>query len=204
VAESHAPPRQTHANPLFWVLSHVVKFFLCVFFALGFALIGAIAARGFHLATFTPELVTQTERDWITAWPAAHPLVHAAINLDDRFARWSALANRTNTWEFRPILTRDSIRSLMAALGLVVLIPLFLCAFADGLVERDLRKFGGANESSTKYHLAKTYATAGETLALFTYLIWPKPIHLNAYLLLAGLPSAAMVYFAVANYKKVL
>ena len=93
-------------------------------------------------------------------------------------------------------------------LVLVLTLPLFLMAafvgLIDGLVRRDIRKFGAGRESGFVYHRAKASLMPLAVLPWIIYLTLPVSVHP----LLVLLPSAALLGLAVnitaASFKKYL
>ncbi|EPN9802955.1 TIGR03747 family integrating conjugative element membrane protein [Pseudomonas aeruginosa] len=91
---------------------------------------------------------------------------------------------------------------------LVLTLPLFLLAafvgFVDGLVRRDVRRFGAGRESGFIYHRAKASLMPLAALPWVTYLALPVSVHP----LLILLPSAGLLGVAVciasATFKKYL
>jgi len=91
---------------------------------------------------------------------------------------------------------------------LVLTLPLFLLAafvgFVDGLVRRDVRRFGAGRESGFIYHRAKASLMPLAVLPWVTYLALPVSVHP----LLILLPSAALLGIATdiatATFKKYL
>ncbi len=91
---------------------------------------------------------------------------------------------------------------------LMLTLPLFLLAafvgFVDGLVRRDIRRFGAGRESGFIYHRAKSSLMPLAVLPWVTYLALPISVHP----LLILLPSAMLLGIAmdmtVATFKKYL
>jgi len=87
-------------------------------------------------------------------------------------------------------------------------LPLFLMAafvgLVDGLVRRDIRRFGAGRESGFIYHRARASLMPLAVLPWVTYLALPVSVHP----LLILLPSAALLGIAVdiasASFKKYL
>lgn len=86
--------------------------------------------------------------------------------------------------------------------------PLFFLAgfvgFVDGLVQRDLRKFGVGRESAFKYHHAKKSLTPIMLLAWILYLSIPFSIHPNFILIPAAVLFGLMIRMTASNFKKYL
>ncbi|MDW5587567.1 TIGR03747 family integrating conjugative element membrane protein [Pseudomonas aeruginosa] len=97
---------------------------------------------------------------------------------------------------------------IVRLLVLVLTLPLFLLAafvgLVDGLVRRDIRKFGAGRESGFVYHRAKAALMPLAVLPWVTYLALPVSLHP----LMVLLPSAAMLgvamNIAVSSFKKYL
>ena len=91
---------------------------------------------------------------------------------------------------------------------LILTLPLFFMAafvgFVDGLVRRDVRKFGAGRESGFVYHRAKASLLPLAVLPWVAYLALPISMHP----LLILLPSAALLGLAVnltaGSFKKYL
>lgn len=97
---------------------------------------------------------------------------------------------------------------LVRLLVLTLTLPLFLIAafvgFVDGLVRRDVRRFGAGRESGFVYHRARATLMPLAVLPWVTYLALPVSVHP----LLILLPSAALLGVAVdiasSTFKKYL
>ncbi|MDP2747850.1 TIGR03747 family integrating conjugative element membrane protein [Pseudomonas sp.] len=97
---------------------------------------------------------------------------------------------------------------MVRLLVLVLTLPLFLLAafvgMVDGLVRRDIRKFGAGRESGFIYHRAKASLMPLAVLPWIIYLTLPISVHP----LLVLLPSAALLGLAVnitaGSFKKYL
>lgn len=97
---------------------------------------------------------------------------------------------------------------LVRLLVLTLTLPLFLIAafvgFIDGLVRRDVRRFGAGRESGFVYHRARATLMPLAVLPWVTYLALPVSVHP----LLILLPGAALLGVAVdiasATFKKYL
>lgn len=97
---------------------------------------------------------------------------------------------------------------LVRVFVLVLTLPLFLLAafvgFVDGLVRRDIRRFGAGRESGFIYHRAKASLMPLAVLPWVMYLAMPVSVHP----LLILLPSAVLLGIAMdiaaATFKKYL
>jgi len=97
-----------------------------------------------------------------------------------------------------------SVRLAILILAIPVFLLFSLVALVDGLVRRDLRRWGGGRESSFVYHYAKNAAIPLAVLAWVVYLSVPFSLHPSFVIL----PFALLVSFAVAvtasTFKKYL
>lgn len=94
-------------------------------------------------------------------------------------------------------------------LAVVILsLPAFLlfgaAALVDGLVQRDLRRFGGGTESAFVYHHLKKLVTPLLVLPIVVYLAWPVSIHPNGVFLPAVALFALVVAKLASRFKKYL
>ena len=119
---------------------------------------------------------------------ASVPLAGAARARPD----WMAVARPAAVWLFA-----------FVALSFVCLTAAFV-GLIDGLVRRDVRRFGAGRESGFIYHRAKASLMPLAVLPWVTYLALPISVHP----LLILLPSAALLGLAVSltagSFKKYL
>lgn len=118
--------------------------------------------------------------------------------------------NQVYVWAERYLIAAafTMLTFLVRLLVLVLTIPLLLMAvfvgFVDGLVRRDVRKFGAGRESGFVYHRAKAALMPLVVLPWVVYLALPVSLHP----LLILLPSAALLGLAVnltaGSFKKYL
>lgn len=101
--------------------------------------------------------------------------------------------------------------TLMTLTRVVILLltsPLFLLAalvgFVDGLVRRDLRRFGAGRESAFIYHHAKRAITPIFVIGWLLYLSVPFAIHPNAFLLPCAALFGLLISIATGSFKKYL
>ena len=91
---------------------------------------------------------------------------------------------------------------------LVLTIPLFVMAalvgFVDGLVQRDLRRFGAGRESAFLYHHAKRAIGPTFIIGWLIYLSLPIALHPNWFLLPNAFLFGAMIALASRSFKKYL
>ncbi len=79
-----------------------------------------------------------------------------------------------------------------------------LVALVDGLVRRDLRRWGGGRESSFVYHYAKKAATPLIIMAWVLYLALPFSLHPSWIILPFALAFALAVTITASTFKKYL
>ena len=87
-----------------------------------------------------------------------------------------------------------SVRLAILTLAMPIFLLFSLVALVDGLVQRDLRRWGGGRESSFVYHYAKKAALPLVVLAWVIYLALPFSLHPT----FVVLPFAALFALTVA------
>lgn len=98
-----------------------------------------------------------------------------------------------------------ALRLAIVVFALPAFVLACLLGAVDGMVRRDLRKWGGGRESSFVYHHAKamTYLCLGGGFSL--YLAWPGGGFNPAYMVLAGTALAAWsLSLTLSSFKKYL
>lgn len=97
-----------------------------------------------------------------------------------------------------------AVRMAVLTLAMPVFLLFGLVGVTDGLVQRDLRRWGGGRESSFVYHHAKRFIVPIVLGAWFIYLSMPVSVHPNFVIL----PFAALFTMAIAitsgTFKKYL
>ena len=138
------------------------------------------------------------------------------------FIRWVSLPPITNEQGIRPTLHKIyqptaefviammqvtqlfSVRLAILTLAMPIFLLFSLVALVDGLVQRDLRRWGGGRESSFVYHYAKKAALPLVVITWVVYLALPFSLHPTFIVL----PFAAMFALSVAvtasTFKKYL
>ena len=138
------------------------------------------------------------------------------------FIRWVSPPPTTSEQGFRPKLHKIfnpiaefviammqvtqvfSVRLAILSLATPVFLLFSLVALVDGLVQRDLRRWGGGRESSFVYHYAKKAVLPLVVITWVTYLALPFSLHPTFIVI----PFAALFAFAVAvtasTFKKYL
>lgn len=101
-----------------------------------------------------------------------------------------------------------SLTFLTRLLILTLSIPLFLMAaftgFVDGLVRRDLRRFGAGRESGFIYHRAKMLILPLLALPWIIYPALPTTVNPTLVLLLSAITLAIAISISAASFKKYL
>ena len=96
------------------------------------------------------------------------------------------------------------VRLAVALLTTPVFILIGVAALVDGLVERDLRRYGGGNESSFIYHKVKPWMKPAVLGAWFIYLGLPVSVHPNWIFVPAATMYGLAVYLTTSTFKKYL
>lgn len=110
------------------------------------------------------------------------------------------------TQEFLVAAVYISMVALNRIVIVVLSLPLYgvflITAMIDGLAQRDLRRFGGARESGTRYHFSKASVLPTLLIGWLIYISFPVSINPNYVLLPIGVVFGISVYLTIANYKK--
>jgi integrating conjugative element membrane protein (TIGR03747 family) len=116
-------------------------------------------------------------------------------SLSEIFGAWALIA----MYVAQDVLLRLSV----AAFALPAFVLACLVGVVDGLVRRDLRRWGGGRESSFVYHHAKRYTIWSLTGGLGLYLAWPFGGFNPAYMVLVfTLLVAVTMSTTVGAFKK--
>ncbi|MDZ7753206.1 MAG: TIGR03747 family integrating conjugative element membrane protein [Gammaproteobacteria bacterium] len=97
-----------------------------------------------------------------------------------------------------------SVRLAVLALAMPVFVMFTLVAIVDGLVKRDLRRWGGGRESSFVYHWAKRSALPLLVLTWVIYLALPFSLHPSFVVLPFATLFALSVAVTASSFKKYL
>jgi len=97
-----------------------------------------------------------------------------------------------------------SVRLAILILAMPVFLLFSLVALVDGLVQRDLRRWGGGRESSFVYHYAKKAAFPLVILTWVTYLALPFSLHPTFVVLPFAIMFALTVAVTASTFKKYL
>lgn len=96
------------------------------------------------------------------------------------------------------------LRLAVLTLALPVFVLFGLAALVDGLAQRDLRRWGGARESSFLYHHAKRTVLPSMVLPWVVYLGLPVSIHPNFVILPFAVITAVSIAVTARTFKKYL
>lgn len=128
---------------------------------------------------------------------------------------WKTITN-TNWMAYLVFYVRAYVESalyvtivfIIRLMIIVLTSPLFILAgivgLIDGLVTRDLRRFGIGRESAFKYHHAKRSVAPVMFIAWVIYLSIPFSIHPNLILIPAALLFGLTISLTASNFKKYL
>ncbi len=97
-----------------------------------------------------------------------------------------------------------SVRLAILTLAMPIFLLFSLVALVDGLVQRDLRRWGGGRESSFIYHYAKKAALPLVVLAWIIYLSLPFSLHPTFVVLPFATLFALTVAVTASTFKKYL
>ena len=138
------------------------------------------------------------------------------------FIRWVSTVPAKNEQGVRPMLYKlfhpvaefviammqvtqvFSVRLAILALAMPIFLLFSLVALVDGLVQRDLRRWGGGRESSFVYHYAKKAAVPLVVLTWVTYLALPFSLHPTFVVLPFAVLFALTVAVTATTFKKYL
>jgi len=97
-----------------------------------------------------------------------------------------------------------SVRMAILTLAMPIFLLFSLVALVDGLVQRDLRRWGGGKESSFVYHYAKKAALPLVVITWVVYLALPFSLHPSFIVLPFAAMFALTVTVTASTFKKYL
>ena len=97
-----------------------------------------------------------------------------------------------------------ALRLGVLTLAMPVFVLFAMVALVDGLVQRDLRRWGGGRESSFVYHHAKRLMAPSIAMAWVVYLALPFSVHPNWVILPFALLNAITIAITASSFKKYL
>ncbi|MEE9493604.1 MAG: TIGR03747 family integrating conjugative element membrane protein [Gammaproteobacteria bacterium] len=139
----------------------------------------------------------QWRRGWLSPVSATEPRFRQALKYTYRKIDDYVMASIN-------IIQVFATRLVVIALSFPVYILFGVCALIDGLVQRDLRRYGAGREHGRVYHIAKQYHTPIILMTAFTYLSIPVSIHPNWVFIPAALLFAMTIYITATTYQKFL
>lgn len=102
------------------------------------------------------------------------------------------------------VLIMFLIRLSILILSLPVFILFAIVGLCDGLMQRDLRRWGGGNESGFQYHWAKKFVIPVFVLSWVLYLSIPESIHPNYIITPFAVLFGVTVMIMASKFKKYL
>lgn len=169
-----------------------------------------ISEMGYLDSQFTRSLMVSSPVEFATRVVSTG---HEWVFVKTGIARWIEQGADSGGWAatLRTYLQAAMFVTLMTLTRCVILMltsPLFILAaivgFTDGLVSRDLRRFGAGRESAFIYHHAKRMVTPIFLTGWLIYLSLPFSIHPNLFLLPCALLFGLMISIAASSFKKYL
>ncbi|MFZ7187111.1 TIGR03747 family integrating conjugative element membrane protein [Avibacterium avium] len=143
--------------------------------------------------------------------------LHNWLFVKTGFQSWLQSPVKHNDWEYliyhytRAYLESIIYVSITFVVRLIVIVftsPLFLLAafagFTEGLMMRDLRKFGSGRESSFLYHHARRYIKPVMIGSWILYLSIPVSVYPNIILIPAAFLFGLSICITAASFKKYL
>ena len=135
--------------------------------------------------------------EWLTMPPTDASAAHitAASILETVNKYFQSAMNSTQLF---------GVRLAVAILCTPAFIMIGMAALVDGLVERELRRYGGGNESSFVYHNVKSWMRPVVVGAWFLYLGMPVSVHPNLIFIPAAIMYGGAIYLTTSTFKKYL
>lgn len=122
----------------------------------------------------------------------------------NRVGGWLAMA----LWDYLQATVYVTVIFAIRVAILVLSIPLFvlvsITGIVDGLVRRDLRRYGAGYESSFVYHHAKRFVKPAMYGPCMLYLAWPTAVWPNLLLLPAAVMLGVVLSVVTGAFKKYL
>lgn len=135
------------------------------------------------------------------------PTAGSGNGVSDELNAWSTWAVQV-AYEYLMATMYVSLVFLMRVTILVLSVPLFILAaivgIADGMVRRDLPRYGAAYESSSLYHHAKCLVKLAMYITRVLYLSAPFAIYPNLLLLPAALLMGLAISVTMGSFEKYL
>lgn len=147
---------------------------------------------------------------WVFEWTRLVDLVEWSMypppNASEWRTDWARLVQWANTY-FTSAMNSTQVFGVRLAVAILCL-PAFamvgMASLIDGLVERELRREGGGNESSFIYHNIKPWMRPMIIGSLFLYLSMPVSVHPNLIIVPAIIMYGFTIYLTSSTFKKYL
>ena len=118
-------------------------------------------------------------------------------------AAWTVFIHLQKAWDLLLIDTvLIGLKGYVLALSVHIVVLLAGLAMIDGLVLREIRRFGVASESSDRYRVYKQFARRVLELGLYGFLIAPWPGHARWYVVGLCLANVYPLRQRIRYYKK--
>lgn len=141
--------------------------------------------------------------NWVNTARSVHSQGGTAETLS-RAGSWLARA----LWEYLQATVYVTVIFAIRVAILVLSVPLFIMVsvigIVDGLVRRDLRRYGAGYESSFVYHHAKRYVKPAMYGPCMLYLAWPTAVWPNLLLLPSAVMLGLVLSIVTGAFKKYL
>lgn len=128
----------------------------------------------------------------------------SAIEMMNRAGSWLTMA----LWDYLQATVYVTVIFAIRVAILVLSVPLFIMVsvigIVDGLVRRDLRRYGAGYESSFIYHHAKRYVKPAMYGPCMLYLAWPTAVWPNLLLLPSAILLGIVLSVVTGAFKKYL
>jgi len=106
----------------------------------------------------------------------------------------------TNTCMASAIIT--AMRLFVFLLSMPLFLLLIGWVIVDGLVQRDIRKFQAARESTYLFHRIKMAWQSTFFIPLFLYLVWPYAVNPSWFLMPMAVVLGLMMQVSLRSFKK--
>lgn len=212
MSEQRSPPSRPAKGPVGWLLSLAGRLIGLIIGALVLRVVLELAGLYFWWPQEGSKHVFQVmkqEREELISALQTHPLKKDILIIPDHEAiRIREVRNqikRLYHWEPISALAYTLVSFMLRLIWLIIMLPLFfLCtttAIVEGLVLRDLRRFGGGYESSSMFYWILKLSFPFKHTGVLCYLALPTS--LSQFWLLLLIISAGIMYMAtIFNLKK--
>lgn len=206
--EQHSPPSRPPQGPIGWLLSLLGRIIGLVIGALLLRVVLELVGLYFWWPLEANRHVFQVMKQEHTELVLAlqsHPLGNEILVLLEKGANHVLLANRLLQKPFTG-LAYTLVSFMQRLIWLATMLPLLcLCAvtgLTEGLVQRDLRRFGSGLESVFLHRYVTRFGSSVATTLWGFYLAQPLFLPAMLILLPAGLWFGITVWMAVKSFKR--